>query len=144
MKGIWIVMTLLAFGFTAACEVGPRSGAGLRMPNGDVVAGKQAFKDLRCNECHSIAGEVEPTAGVPRDLIIALGGKVAHIDTHGELVTSIINPSHGISRKHDREEVTEKGQSKMTNINERMTVKQLIDLTEYLQSKYEFSPYDVY
>jgi len=68
---------------------------------------------------------------------VVLGGKVAHIETHGELVTSIINPSHGFSPRYPRAKVAEAGQSKMPKFNETMTVEQLIDLTAYLQSKYE-------
>jgi hypothetical protein len=55
-----------------------------------------------------------------------------------------VNPSHGFPLEYPREEVADKGRSKMTNFNDTMTVKELIDLTEYLQSKYAFSPYEVY
>ena len=108
------------------CEVGPRSGSGLRLPNGDVVRGKQAFHDLGCDDCHTIGGEAAPTKGPDGKVIVVLGGKVAHIESHGELVTSIINPSHGFSRRYSREQVTEADRSRMTNFNRRMTVEELI------------------
>jgi hypothetical protein len=52
-------------------------------------------------------------------------------------VTSIINPSHEISRPYPREQGAEGDVSKMENFNDRMSVTQLIDLTAFLQSKYK-------
>ena len=144
MKGLARWLALVAMVSTFACEIGPRSGQGLRLPNGDVVAGKEAFQRLGCNGCHSIAGEDAEASEVGRDVVVVLGGDVGHVETHGELVTSIVNPSHGFPPEYAREDVTKKGRSKMMSFNETMTVKELIDLTEYLQSRYSFSPYEVY
>ena len=80
----------------------------------------------------------------PQDVIIVLGGEVPHIESHGELVTSIVNPSHGFPSRYEREDITIEGSSKMINFNETMTVKQLIDLTEYLQSKYSLALNEIY
>ena len=52
-------------------------------------------------------------------------------------MTSIINPSHEIARRYPREQVADDDTFKMENFNERMTVAQLIDLAEFLQSRYE-------
>lgn len=144
MRAIALFVAACSVLLTLACEIGPRSGAGLRLPNGDVVRGKQAFQDLGCNRCHSIAGEARTTVDSPEDVIIVLGGKVPHIETHGELVTSIVNPSHGFPSHYEREDITIEGSSKMINFNETMTVKQLIDLTEYLQSKYSLALNEIY
>ena len=137
MKGFFGVAAGVVLVLSLGCEVGPDSGAGLRLPNGDVAAGEKAFRDLGCRECHSIAGGASPVTEPKGNVIVALGGLVPHIETHGELVTSIVNPSHGFPPRYERGDVTDEGESIMTNYNERMTVKQLIDLTEYLQSKYE-------
>ena len=40
----------------AGCEMGPRSGRGLRLPDGDIARGQIAFRDLGCPECHEVAG----------------------------------------------------------------------------------------
>lgn len=77
-------------------------------------------------------------------MVVVLGGKVAHIATHGELVTSIINPSHGFSRRYPAEAVMEGDRSKMTNFNEKMTVAELINLTAFLQSRYELELNELY
>jgi hypothetical protein len=132
-------LTLLSSG----CEVGPKSGIGLRLPEGNLVRGEQAFHDLGCDDCHAIVQE-NKSRQEATDIVIVLGGKVAHIETHGELVTSIINPSHGFPRRYPRLEVADAGKSKMPQFNATMTVDQLIDLTAYLQSKYELERGSLY
>lgn len=133
---VWSFVVCVGFVF-GACEVGRKSGQGLRLPNGDVAAGREAFQRLDCDRCHSIPGEVSPRAESEEKVIVVLGGKAPHIETHGELVTSIVNPSHGYPRRYSAEDVFEGDASKMMNFNETMTVKELIDLTAFLQSKYE-------
>lgn len=132
-----ILLLLMASLGGLGCEVGPASGLGLRLPEGDVARGEATFRELGCVECHVIEGEAAPARpeGAPRPIV--LGGRADHIATHGELVTSIVNPSHGHPRRYPREEVFEQGLSKMKNFNDEMTVAQLLDLTSYLQSKYE-------
>ena len=119
------------------CDIGPRSGRGLRLPDGDVERGALAFRELGCPTCHDAVGERRAPKGDRPNGIVTLGGVVTRVETYGELVTSIINPSHEISRRYRREQVAEGDVSKMDNFNERMTVAQLIDLTAFLQSKYE-------
>jgi mono/diheme cytochrome c family protein len=141
-RGALLGVLLLVAG--VGCEIGPRSGAGLRLPNGDVVAGRAAFQTLGCPACHAIEGEPESANRTGSDPIVVLGGHVAHIKTHGELVTAIVNPSHGIAAGYPRKDVTEGSLSRMRDINDKMTVAELIDVTEYLQSEYELSVHDVY
>jgi mono/diheme cytochrome c family protein len=105
---------------------------------------EQAFQDLGCHDCHVIGGEASPTTGPDGRVLVVLGGKVAHIESHGELVTSIVNPSHGFSRRYPREQVADEDRSKMPNFNETMTVEELINLTAYLQSKYELELNQIY
>jgi hypothetical protein len=126
------------------CEIGPESGSGLRLPNGDVRAGERAFRELGCGDCHVIAGEGSWKETADGHTVVVLGGKVPHIETYGELITSIVNPSHGLTRRYPRKEVTEGDQSRMKPINETMTVAQLIDLTAFLQSKYDLELNQVY
>ena len=152
----WIVsrrllLLLLAgviVGALAGCEVGPQSGLGLRLPEGDVTRGEQAFSDLGCVDCHALyAGERELDSRVRREngeVVVMLGGKADHITTPGELFTAIVNPSHGFPRRYAKEDVFEGDHSRMPRLNETMTVAQLIDLTEFLQSKYELDPQLLY
>ena len=113
---------------------------GFVLPEGDIDKGKATFKRLECNACHSIA-EIEWKGGND-NLKIPLGGEIPTKKTYGNLVTSVINPSHKIARSYQQKNdslTTEKGLSKMKNYNEVMTVQELIDLVTFLQSEYKIS-----
>ena len=117
---------------------------GFALPEGDVAAGKQTFAALGCNGCHSVADieyapipaqierlgqEVSTTVNVP------LGGQTTRYRTQGDLVASVINPDHKISRRYDRSAAT--STSPMVSSNEVMTVQELINLVAFLQQEYE-------
>ena len=125
----------------AGCSPAPTSGKGFTLPNGDADSGRLAFVELNCHHCHTVAGTELPTVD-ERELNIRLGGEVARIGTYGELVTSIINPSHRLAKGHPTEEVSEDGHSLMRNYNDVLTVRQLIDLTAFLQSRYVLREYE--
>jgi hypothetical protein len=74
--------------------------------------------------------------------MVTLGGEVTRVKTYGELVTSIINPSHRLARGYPTEEVSAAGESLMAlaYLNDVMTVQQLIDLVAFLQARYEVRP----
>jgi mono/diheme cytochrome c family protein len=135
----WGVVLLMLL--TAACT-GPKSGAGLRLPDGDVQRGKTAFLELKCNTCHTVAGtEIpSPSKDYAYVRVVALGGEVRQVKTYGALVTSIINPSHSLAPGYPKELITKGNESAMANFNDTMTVRQLIDLVAFLQSRYEFVP----
>ena len=133
----FILLALL----TLACD-GPKSGAGLRLPDGDVERGKAAFLELKCNTCHTVAKTeiAEPGKDYAYTRVVVLGGEIRQIKTYGDLVTSIINPTHSLASGYPKDLITKNGQSAMTNFNDTMTVRQLIDLVAFLQSRYEFVP----
>jgi sulfur-oxidizing protein SoxX len=133
----FVLITLLI----AACY-SPKSGAGLRLPDGDVERGKAAFLQLKCNTCHTVAKtEIpSPSQDYAYVRVVVLGGEVRQVKTYGALVTSIVNPSHSLAPGYPKELITKDGQSAMTNFNDTMTVRQLIDLVAFLQSRYEFVP----
>ena len=62
------------------------------------------------------------------------------VKTYGALVTAIINPSHSLAPGYPKELITKDNQSAMANFNDTMTVRQLIDLVAFLQSRYKFVP----
>ena len=124
--------------FISACAPSPKSGKGFTLPDGDVALGKATFEELKCNACHTIEGvEQLPTADPEGTELIALGGEVPRIQTYGELVTSIINPSHRLAAGYAPEDVSVSGESTMKNYNDVMTVDELINVVAFLQSKYE-------
>ena len=119
----------------AACT--PKSSFGFRLPDGDAVAGRQAFVDLGCNACHEVAGvPIEYLEGIAH---VQLGGKRTRLRTYGELVTSIINPSHKIAPRHREGGAVLEGESVMTYLylNQIMTVQELVDLVAFLHPTYE-------
>jgi hypothetical protein len=114
------------------CE---QEGRGFSLPQGDANAGKATFQQLGCGTCHSVKGE--NNGETTRMTHVVLGGLTTRVRTYGELVTSVINPSHRIARATFGEAADESGKSNMTIYNEVMTVQQLVDLVTYLQAKYD-------
>lgn len=138
MKRLVLICSTLALSaLLSGCNPQAR---GFALPPGDAEAGKTAFTELGCNACHSVKGTIERLASgggaMPH---IVLGGETTHIKTYGELVTSIIHPSHKLSKRGPDAE-TKLGTSRMPNFNETMTVQQMIDLTAMLQGAYSVIP----
>lgn len=102
---------------------------GFVLPEGDTQKGKEAFIGLNCHTCHTVAGEVLPD--VQRAIKAPhLGGEVYRVKSYGELVTSVINPKHVISKDW------EGTASPMPVVNDRMTVQQMIDIVAFLNAQY--------
>ena len=126
--------------FIAGCDQGPKSGQGFRLPDGDPDQGKLVYVDKQCSSCHVIEGLETLRDGVEVEMTVPIGGMVSKVDTYGQLVTSVINPSHKIARAYRSEAFSEDGESKMRNYNDVMTVSELIDLVAFLQAQYEEFP----
>lgn len=121
------------------CSPEPTSGMGFRLPDGDPEEGKMAFIYMQCNQCHYIEGLNLPP--VPdAEPYVELGGRVTHVKTYGNLVTSIINPSHKLASGYAEELISQDGESNMYNYNRHMTVQELTDLVAFLQSHYDVVP----
>lgn len=72
--------------------------------------------------------------------MVVLGGGVSRVKTYGELVTSIINPSHKLARGFPPHRVSDESGSLMSPYNDVMTVTELINLVAFLQTRYEVKP----
>lgn len=126
----------------AACGFGPESPRGFSLPEGDAQAGKALFSDYRCIDCHTVDGVTVPDGHkYQMTKPVSLGGTSSRVTTYGELVTSVINPSHKLSRRYPVSQTTEGGKSRMRDMNDVMTVADLIDIVAFLQPKYEVVPY---
>jgi L-cysteine S-thiosulfotransferase len=137
-----LVALLVSGLLLCACGLNdPKSERGFRLPDGDATAGRQAFIDLSCSTCHRVAG-IAPPQHATSVASIALGGATTRVRTYGELVTSIINPSHRIAVVSEPSAVSADGKSLMelAALNERMTVRQLTDLVAFLQTQYKVVP----
>lgn len=118
----------------AGCDSGPKSARGFRLPDGNAGNGQAVFVKFQCHACHTVQGVELPAPGSKSPISVNLGGEVLRVRTYGDLVTSVINPSHVISEKY-----LEKlhGQaSPMPEYNDSLTVTQLIDLVAFLQPHY--------
>lgn len=123
----WLLITCLCL---VACD---RQSGGFALPPGDAEAGKATFVRLQCNQCHEV-GDIG-WAG-PGDIKVTLGGDSTRVVTYGDLVTSIINPSHRLSRGAAPSTVQD-NESLMRRYNDIMTVQEMIDLVTYLQTTYK-------
>ena len=135
-----MLMVLAVPSLVAGCATGTLFG--FPVDQGDIAAGRQAFIDHRCHQCHSIADErLPPLAGADRP-ILELGGPTSIVRSYADLTTSIINPNHTISERYRDQQLVLNTQipleSPMPRPNlDTMTVRQLIDIVAFLDSKYE-------
>ena len=137
MKTVLTMVLCLFVAGLQGCDRGPKSAHGFRLPDGDAEKGQEIFTKLQCTACHTVSGADlgEPLAKGPVD--VELGGEVTRVQTYGELVTSVINPSHKLAEGYPVEAITKDGESAMMNYNYIMTVQQLVDLVAFLQPHYQ-------
>lgn len=118
----------------------PKSASGFRLPDGEVGAGREAFVRLNCHQCHTVAGDSLPKGQLADVITVPLGGEVVRVRTYGQLVTSVINPQHIINPAYRGKYTDPAGRSLMPDYNQTMTVRELVDLVAYLQSRYKLKP----
>ena len=125
--------------FSVACVITALLGTGcsekldsasrFRLPRGDAEYGRAAFIALDCTSCHTVTGITDlPKPTVAPEKVIALGGEVARLRTVGDLLTAIVHPSFGISEKMKVPAGDKLVKTPMKEVNDRMTVRQMIDL----------------
>ena len=132
------IVTVALVAFLSACDAGPHSARGFSLPEGNGERGQQSFVALNCHSCHTVAGLTLPEPELTAEIRVVLGGKTNRVKTYGELVTSIINPSHKLTITPVPEAIMPEKVSRMRNYNDVMTVSQLIDLVAFLQASYQF------
>lgn len=104
----------------------------ITMPRGDPKAGKKAFQDMQCYTCHAVQGEKSLPAIQSANPGPALGKNQAEQST-GKLATSIVMPSHKISKEvQDR---MEGKLSPMGDYSEVMTLRQLVNIIAYIRDQ---------
>lgn len=122
----------------AGCTYYPTFG--FPVEQGSIEAGRQAFIDHRCHQCHSVSGVSLPELAGASEPLLELGGETSYVKAYSDLVTSVINPDHRISERY-REELLRQvavpleSPMPMTHIDT-MTVRQLIDIVAFLDSRY--------
>lgn len=143
MIRVAIVLTLVFFisFLLLACNTGPTSPRGFSLPEGDIAKGEAVFRKYQCLACHTLQGVEDEAVAKEFATPVQLGGVSTRVKTYGELVTSVINPSHKISPRYNVNVMQENGMSKMRIYNDVMTVTELVDLVAFLQPKYQVQPY---
>jgi len=139
VTGLFALLTL------GACRTYPDNTGDFRFPilQGDIAEGQAAFERLGCNQCHNVNGVELAAYGGVRPVTVMLGGELMFAKTYGDLVTSIINPSHVLSERYleqlPRTERRTPNSSPMY-MNPEMKVTELIDIVAFLNSRYSLLP----
>ena len=121
----------------AACA--PNTALLVRFPLGNRERGQEAFVALECHACHRLQ-DVQLPAHPNPSLSIPLGGHTPRIETFGDIITAIVNPSHRLAR--DYRQVAGRGESPMAAefLNDVMTTQQLVDIASFLRVEYDYVP----
>ncbi len=121
----------------SGCNVGEEWQDEIHLPPGDANNGEALFVSVGCSSCHSV-GDAEFEDGAdPGGVRVRLGSTTGRRMSYGQLVTSIVNPSHRLAPQYFSENITQDGESLMANYNDALTVSQLTDVVAYLQTHYE-------
>lgn len=137
-KFIIAPILLLPFLLLPSCRNSEKKEArGFRLPEGNVELGKTAFIDLKCHQCHTVAGIDLPKSEAPSQISLELGGEVRKVKSYGELVTSITQPQHIVSPDYlAKLNKGEGAASPMPSYNDRMTVTQMANIVTFLHAQY--------
>lgn len=140
-KGIVLSSVIVMVVGLGACDLNKSSARGFSLPEGNATAGQQAFVNYGCINCHQVDG-VTPPANHTYVLNnpVKLGGPGSLVRSYGELVTSIINPSHKLSPRVPVSQSSIGQQSKMANLNDELVVTDLVNLVAFLQPKFNVKP----
>ena len=136
-KLLYALLLLLSIG---GCATHPDYATQFRFPInwGNIEAGKTAFIELQCNQCHTVNGVTLPAYEGNSPLQLELGGEIQYAKTYADLVTSIINPDHVVSEKYLQMLPPDKWRTarSIMPFRNQMTVQQLIDIVTFLNSRY--------
>ncbi|MGI9200793.1 MAG: c-type cytochrome [Woeseiaceae bacterium] len=130
------LIALFAVLCLSACDQVGQSENTIYLPEGDADSGKETFVALGCVSCHSVVGAELPDTAEAGSIRVLLGSQTSRRMTYGELVTAIVNPSHRLSTRYRKDEISQNGESLMTSYVDVMTVAQLTDLAAFLQQHY--------
>jgi sulfur-oxidizing protein SoxX len=123
----------------SACTVESPPVKGFVMPDGDVALGEQVFVKYGCHGCHTIPGVELPKIEPQPEWGLEIGGDVYRVKNYGELLTSVINPTHVVSQEYINklENVNSNGESTpMPYYGDAMTITEMVNLVSFLQAQY--------
>jgi sulfur-oxidizing protein SoxX len=137
MRSLFIsLVALCALIYVSACDRDDPRQRATYLPDGDAAKGEMHFVSLGCINCHSVLGAELPDPVEAGPVRVRLGSRTGSRMSYGQLVTSIVNPSHRLSGRYRKDEISQQGESLMTSYNDVLTVTQLTDLVAFLQAHY--------
>ena len=131
------LICLIALFALSACQQGGPGQGEVHLPEGDANRGQELFVSLGCASCHNVVGAELPEPAAAGPVRVLLGSRTGRRMSYGQLVTSIVNPSHKLAGRYRTDEVSADGVSLMANYNDVLTVTQLADLVAFLEAHYE-------
>jgi Cu/Ag efflux protein CusF len=96
------------------------------LPKGDPTKGKAVFEKFECYYCHEVRGEQFPSPAEDAPELSQMG-PLHPIEFFAE---SIMNPNAVVPKSYRQSD----GKSPMTDFSDKMTVRQLIDVSAYIAS----------
>jgi mono/diheme cytochrome c family protein len=132
-----MAMLLAVLGDPTAATAEPRIPLGWRfvLPAGDASAGERTFVRMECYSCHTVAGKrfgdpSQKPGGIGPDLT------AAHARLPREyLAESIVNFDRYIAHgQFSARYMAVDGTSRMGNYTDLLTIRELLDLVEFLQA----------
>ena len=96
------------------------------MPKGDAAKGRAVFEKFECHYCHEVRGENFPFPTEKAPELSQMGG-LHPVEFFAE---SIMNPNAVVPKVYRQQD----GTSPMTDFTEKMTVRELIDVSAYVAS----------
>lgn len=121
----------------AACA--PNTALVVHFPLGGVQRGREAFVALECHACHRIDGVDSHPA--PSAISVPLGDHTPRIETYGDIITAIVNPSHRLARSYRADAERDRPSPMEAEfLNEVMTTQQLVDIAAFLRTEYDYVP----
>lgn len=134
-RGLFVFALAFLAGALTLGGVDVPSGWNFVLPPGDAAAGEKVFREMKCHTCHNVAGkEFGKADDHPGDIGPNLTAE--HGDLPREyLAESIVNydrwKAHGRYSIHFR---TPDGTSRMGNYADAMSLRQMIDVVEFVKS----------
>ena len=150
MRTLTTTLMLITFVLLVSCDQESAANRGFTLPEGNAQNGQLVFVKHHCYQCHTLDAveipEAEWTLDGGQYMTVILGGESSKLQTYGDLVTSIINPSHRLAQGYPLIDIATDGKSNMANYNDVLKVSELIDLVTFLKLQYRFrkEPYTNY
>lgn len=135
----YFLLIVVSMVFLSACSEEGGPVRGFVLPEGDLAEGQKVFEAYNCHACHTISGVEFPDIEFQPPFILDIGGEVYRVKNYGELLTSVVNPDHIISKKYIvmlKKAGRDTEVSPMPNFAEEMTVQELMDLVTFLHAQY--------